>query len=717
MPRTKNANVSLTKTPPEANLEGVPPPAVVESEATDSISNVVATVRANLEEVPPPAVVESEATDSISNVVATDSNEETEALQPFKMYFSPSEYTKPFKISAKCYIHKVVGLLETNLRGKELKWFKEHPQFRHFFHMHRDANHKLMGMWLLFLRTACLEKKREVWFIVNGVPIRYSLKEFALMSGLYCHQYPKSYETKGSMEFVSRIFGPGATIKYQDVEEKFLSMKRSSDDRLRVAVLYFLSSIIVGKTKTGDKAPTVEKFFQRAVADLDLCETFPWGRYAFDQNLKDIFYIMEKCEGVVGPQKVFPSFVMPLELLAFESIPVLKNTFCVDVGSADPNCPRMCKTKFKPSTMKGFPMSDVYDKLGTTKSILTPSPAEEQLLKSIMDVERGWNDKDDVVADGWHKRLVDEERSIFFEEKFNEDVGNRTFEETVIMPTRKGRRGKKGKEKVTEPPNDASSDGLAELVYTLKTTLENGFKDMHEKMMDLSKKYEDQDTRLKTMEATIQSIQVRVKSGGAKEKETDLNPDLVDYSDKEDEVGANQVMAVQDESGKDGPNSEELTKENEGGEKVMEKEMEKEGAEDDEMESEMEKEDDVDGGTKGSEVGEIEKEIEKEGDVDGGTKGSEVGEIEKEIEKEGDVDDEPSNNENMLKRTYKRCEKRKRISKNEVDPKEQGKKADDNVDEPRQEDAKKVKLIKKNAKKGSTTVVYRSPIVTRTKKN
>ncbi|XP_020887763.1 uncharacterized protein At3g43530-like [Arabidopsis lyrata subsp. lyrata] len=222
------------------------------------------------------------------------------------------------------------------------------------------------------------------------------------------------------------------------------------------------------------------------------------------------------------------------------------------------------------------------------QSILTPSPDEEELLKSIMDVERGWNDKDDVVADGWHKRLVDEGRSICFEEKFNEDVGNRTFEEAVIMPTRKGRRGKKGKEKVTEPPNDASSDGLAELVYTLKTTLENGFKDMHEKMMDLSKKYEDQDTRLKTIEATIQSIQVRVKSGGAKEKEAEINPVgnvEVDYSDKEDEVGAKQVNAVQDESGKDGPNSEELTKENEGGEKVMEKEMEKERAEDDEMEN------------------------------------------------------------------------------------------------------------------------------------
>ena len=44
-------------------------------------------------------------------------------------------------------------------------------QFKHFFHMHKDPNHKVMGMWLLFLCTTCLEKKKEVWFIVNGIPI------------------------------------------------------------------------------------------------------------------------------------------------------------------------------------------------------------------------------------------------------------------------------------------------------------------------------------------------------------------------------------------------------------------------------------------------------------------------------------------------------------------------------------------------------------------
>lgn len=43
------------------------------------------------------------------------------------------------------------------------------------------------------------------------------------------------------------------------------------------------------------------------------------------------------------------------------------NQFREHVVSADPECPRMCKMKFKPSSMKGFPMSELYDSLGTTK--------------------------------------------------------------------------------------------------------------------------------------------------------------------------------------------------------------------------------------------------------------------------------------------------------------------------------------------------------------
>ncbi|CAD5318211.1 unnamed protein product [Arabidopsis thaliana] len=182
-----------------------------------------------------------------------------------------------------------------------------------------------------------------------------------------------------------------------------MSMKKPSEARLRVAVLYFLCSVIVGKGKTGENAPSVEKFFLRVVADLELCKIFSWGRYAFDENVKNIFYLMDQCNGVVGPQKVFPSFVMPLE--------------------------------FKSSTMKGFPMPDVYDKLGKTKSILTPTPDEKLRLERIMDVECGVNDVDDVIADGWKKRLVEEQKAICFELLFNEDVAHHTFVANKALST------------------------------------------------------------------------------------------------------------------------------------------------------------------------------------------------------------------------------------------------------------------------------------------
>lgn len=51
----------------------------------------------------------------------------------------------------------------------EKRWFEEHPQFGHLFHMKLDANanakkkvsnHKVQGMWMLLLHTADVAKRR-----------------------------------------------------------------------------------------------------------------------------------------------------------------------------------------------------------------------------------------------------------------------------------------------------------------------------------------------------------------------------------------------------------------------------------------------------------------------------------------------------------------------------------------------------------------------------
>ncbi|XP_020879010.1 uncharacterized protein At3g43530-like [Arabidopsis lyrata subsp. lyrata] len=253
------------------------------------------------------------------------------------------------------------------------------------------------------------------------------------MSGLNCREYPPFMEGLGSLEFAGKYFGVGTIVTYAKVKAKLLSMKEPGTDRLKMALLFFLSSIIIGKKKGGQQAPSIEPFFLRVVDDLDTCKTFPWGRLTFDENMKDIFHLMNHFDGVVGAPWVFPSFVIPLELLAFEAISILKNTFREDVSNvrAYRRCPRMCRMKYKPSKMKGFSLTEIYDCLGTTKeihSILPPSSRETHLLGRIMVADNGWKDVDDPIADGWSKCLIDQENSILFEDLYNQDVATQGIE-------------------------------------------------------------------------------------------------------------------------------------------------------------------------------------------------------------------------------------------------------------------------------------------------
>ncbi|XP_024014425.1 uncharacterized protein At3g43530-like [Eutrema salsugineum] len=368
--------------------------------------------------------------------------EENQPLPPVRMFFEPSQYHNSIKLGTRCYIHKAVAKLESlDLEPHELLWFTEHPQFKHFWHMHRamheDTTHKMMGMWLLLLRTANTNKKREAWFVVNGVPILYSLREHAILCGLNCLPYPEDYDSIGSSSFKNRYFQE-TVPSLAAVEKKLESMRGLvNPDRLKMCVVYFLSSIISGKTKTGKGAPSVDPLFLRIVDDLKACKRFPWGKYSFDVNMKEIEHTMRHFNGVVGPDAwTFPSFVTPLELLAFEAIPCLKNKYREDVRGAGRGCPRMCRQKYQPFTLKGFPLSELYETLGNTRvieSILQPSEDEVIMLVGVMERNEE-EDIGDIVPENWTKRLVEEKKPIFWKEICKIDVDARDDKEWVNHP-------------------------------------------------------------------------------------------------------------------------------------------------------------------------------------------------------------------------------------------------------------------------------------------
>lgn len=221
---------------------------------------------------------------------------------------------------------KTVPYLWSKLSDKEISWFLKHSQFKHIFDRPTESFHKCQGMWSLVLRTVNMKKKQyELWFVVNGVPIRYSIREHALITGLDCRKLPDNYEEEletklekklGGDRFINKLFEEGDKISLEAVFEKLQSMEEveGSDDRLKMAVLYFLGSVINPKKK---KSAKIDSFLVNIVNDLELCKSFPWGTFTFIHCIDNIRQWIKKFNGKPKSSWTIPGFTIAIEVPFF----------------------------------------------------------------------------------------------------------------------------------------------------------------------------------------------------------------------------------------------------------------------------------------------------------------------------------------------------------------------------------------------------------------
>ncbi|KAJ4894814.1 hypothetical protein Rs2_21608 [Raphanus sativus] len=376
--------------------------------------------------------------------------------------------------------------------------------------MSDEPNLRLLGMWSLLLHKIPLHEGEDTaWFAVNGVPIRYSVREHALISGLDCRDYPPNYKKLGSFAFVDRHFGSHKEITMESVREKLLSMS-ACGDRLRMAVLYFLGTVIRAKARYN--AP-FDSFILRVVNDVEICKTFPWGRLTFDDAIGSINHVMKQLKGEPKKNVNFPGFIVPLEILAFECIPALSARFRERVAGCFSSCPRMCKKRFQSNSMKGYPLQDLYDTLGNTtviNSVLVPTVDEEPLMACILEGEPDYENKKGV-SNLWSIWLTFKEKPIFWQGLYELDVAVREF------PKKKD----KGKGKVNEEAS-SSDHGLEDVL--------KGVEERSKKMKAMEKRLEGiermQDglklkaRKQKTLEERLDGIEKEMKKQ-EKEKEND----------------------------------------------------------------------------------------------------------------------------------------------------------------------------------------------------
>lgn len=132
-----------------------------------------------------------------------------------------------------------------------MDWFYNYLQLKYIFYL-KNLKYKWTGIWMFVFYIIKIKNDKELWFIVNGVFIRYFFREMIFISGLYCYVYFNNYDRMGGLSFIEKYFELWKKIKYEIVEKKLKVMKgRFFGERLKKDVLYFLYIVILGFKKIG----------------------------------------------------------------------------------------------------------------------------------------------------------------------------------------------------------------------------------------------------------------------------------------------------------------------------------------------------------------------------------------------------------------------------------------------------------------------------------
>ncbi|KAL5564622.1 hypothetical protein UlMin_027786 [Ulmus minor] len=223
----------------------------------------------------------------------------------------------PAKITVKEQL-QILAKIKGVLKESELELFKK-SYFGHFLDL--DAGwteggktgkrNTFVGQYVhfLMLRRMPTMKKRELWFLVEGKPARFSIREFAIVTGLVYISKP-FLALEERVKLKARIrdeYFKGATqIKLDDIQKVFWYLcdkekggknkaekgkkkkaekeKDLATDRVKIALLYFLEGVLLG----ADPKRNVLTFHMGMVDDLDMFNSYPWGTVVYDTTVDSL---------------------------------------------------------------------------------------------------------------------------------------------------------------------------------------------------------------------------------------------------------------------------------------------------------------------------------------------------------------------------------------------------------------------------------------------
>lgn len=175
----------------------------------------------------------------------------------------------------------------------------------------------------IFSRQLKICKKQEVWFLFAGKPIRFSIREFALVTGLNCRNYPpqskkKSKKLLSEKPYWIDLFGTMTEVPASHVVT-MLKRKTITDKGMRIkyALLALLSAVVLPTSHN----PRISHAFAEKIKDLNEFMSYPWGSVSFEMLMSSI---KERNEVSLSQNTIaFKGFVMAVQLVLIEAVPSL----------------------------------------------------------------------------------------------------------------------------------------------------------------------------------------------------------------------------------------------------------------------------------------------------------------------------------------------------------------------------------------------------------
>ncbi|KAL0846625.1 hypothetical protein Bca101_019871 [Brassica carinata] len=178
--------------------------------------------------------------------------------------------------------------------------------------------------YTVIVRRLKTKKKYEIWFLFAGNPIRFSLREFAIVTGLNCGQISNSVKRKRKNTlkeklYWNELFGSFKTSSTEMVVEMLKKkVVKDKETRINFACLAITASVLLASSHN----PKIIPEHAELIRDLKEFMDYPWGRVSFQHLLTNL---LKKDEIALSQDSVaIQGYVDLIQLVMIAAVPNLK---------------------------------------------------------------------------------------------------------------------------------------------------------------------------------------------------------------------------------------------------------------------------------------------------------------------------------------------------------------------------------------------------------